>query len=93
MDISPQQASQDIAHEMYRCIQDTVLARKPAGATRWAIEGSANYFSNLVFPSANLEREADVKYPSDLTIYKHNYDASLFFQAIEQSRGAPYIHK
>jgi hypothetical protein len=93
MNTSPKQASQAIAHEIYHCIQNANLGDVEAGATDWVIEGSADYFSNLAFPDANLEQEEEVGYVPTSPIYQQDYKTSLFFQTMEWSKGAPYIHK
>ena len=51
----PDQFKQIIAHEVFHCVQDQ---RKPAYVyedTEWYIEGTAEYFSNVVYPKADLE--------------------------------------
>ncbi|KAH7151144.1 hypothetical protein DER46DRAFT_689906 [Fusarium sp. MPI-SDFR-AT-0072] len=82
---------QALAHEIYHCIQDLgKLGNFPD--PQWAREGSANYFSNLVFPDSNAEwpdkKHSGVPYKPALPIYAHvgkeAYAASIFFQAQEK---------
>ncbi|CZR46749.1 uncharacterized protein FPRO_12200 [Fusarium proliferatum ET1] len=79
---------QALAHEMYHCVQSLgKLGNHPD--PQWVREGSANYFSNLVFPDSNAEwpdkKHSGVAYKPNLPIYAHvgleAYAASIFFQA------------
>jgi hypothetical protein len=90
-------AKQALAHELYHCVQqysigvgvDTKLA-----SSGWVIEGSAHYFSNVVYPNANLEWpgvSADQNYQPARPIYDqgvHVYGTSLYFQSLEQKTPA-----
>jgi hypothetical protein len=92
-----QQAEQVIAHEMYHCMQAEALGNGPSpSASGWVIEGSADYFSNVIYPSANAEWNDVVNYHPDWPIYDHTganaYATDLFFQSLEQSRGIVYIN-
>jgi hypothetical protein len=50
---------QTIAHELFHCYQYTNLAEQESGpdgdAADWWIEGSAEYFGSVVYPSVNAE--------------------------------------
>ncbi|KAF5682128.1 hypothetical protein FCIRC_5174 [Fusarium circinatum] len=79
---------QALAHEIYHCIQSLgKLGNHPD--PQWVREGSANYFSNLVFPDSNAEwpdkKHSGVAYKPNLPIYAHvgleAYATSIFFQA------------
>lgn len=81
-------ALQALAHEIYHCVQSLgKLGNHPD--PQWVREGSANYFSNLVFPDSNAEwpdkKHSGVAYKPNLPIYAHvgleAYAASIFFQA------------
>jgi len=87
---------QSLAHELYHCVQ---FATNPdLAANTWVSEGTAEYFSNLVFPSADHEWVREVAasrgYRPDLPLYAQDRidTAGLFFQALEASRGPPYLH-
>ncbi|KAF4467263.1 hypothetical protein FALBO_5875 [Fusarium albosuccineum] len=86
---------QVIAHELYHCIQSLVLG--DIEGSLWVIEGSANYFSNLVFPKSNVEWPGkEYNYNPALPIYaqvgRDMYTTSLFFQSLEDTRSRDYLH-
>lgn len=75
------QFKQIIAHEMFHCYQR--LNMIGPGDRDWYIEGSANYFSNVVYPDANMEyiflenfHIASARQP----IYFMSYENFIFFQ-------------
>jgi hypothetical protein len=87
-------ALQVLAHEFYHCIQQLTIGRSGG----WIIEGSASYFSNLVFPYVNAEWPGpEYNYNPSLPIYgqvkRDAYTTELFFQSLESSRGFLYIHQ
>ncbi len=51
------QFKQAVAHEFYHCVQDLRYGPTNYDVTDWWVEGSATYFSNVVYPSANQEWE------------------------------------
>jgi hypothetical protein len=62
--------------------------------TAWIIEGSADYFSNVVFPTGELERDYAPFYDPALPIYENNeYSTSIFFQSLEPSEGIVSINE
>jgi len=93
-----QRVRQLVAHELWHCFQfDNLRAQlngdPPPGVqqywtdiTMWWAEGSADYFANLVFPAANLERNGqtrfDFKKPLHLQSGAGAYGVSLFFQSM-----------
>ncbi|KAH6876358.1 hypothetical protein B0T10DRAFT_532704 [Thelonectria olida] len=89
-------ALQALAHELYHCVQGyhkLGTSKEPL----WVLEGSANYFSNRVFPTSNVEWPGpDRHYHPSLPIYAHAgndvYTTSLYFQALEVSRGPEYLN-
>lgn len=86
-------ALQVLAHELYHCVVQYAMG--PSGG--WIIEGSANFFSNLVYPDSNVEWPGtEYKYNPSLPIYAQDgrdaYTTSLFFQAQEQSQGIVNIN-
>lgn len=48
---------QTIAHEMFHCSQDRTYTTEPYGTHKWWLEGSAEYFSNVVYPGVNDEHQ------------------------------------
>jgi hypothetical protein len=87
-------ASQVLAHEIYHCITDYAIGEVDDG---WMIEGSANYFSNVVFPYSNVEWPGpEYNYDPTVPIYgqvgRNVYPTSLFFQAQEDTMGYYNIH-
>ncbi len=74
---------QIVAHEAFHCFQDW---NTPAGAydsNKWWMEGSSEYFSNIVYPSTNFEHRFlgifDEKSVQS-SINKLSYENFLFFQ-------------
>lgn len=87
-------ALQALSHELWHCVSSLKMGNTKEPS--WVIEGSANYFSNRVFPSSNVEWPGpDRHYNPDLPIYaqvKNDvYTTSLFFQALERTRGPEYL--
>jgi hypothetical protein len=93
-----QRVRQLVAHELWHCFQfDNMRGQlngdPPPGVqqywtdiTMWWAEGSADYFSNLVFPSANLERNGQTSFDFKKQLHLQTgagaYGASLFFQSM-----------
>lgn len=81
---------QTIAHEVFHCFQDWNLNKQPYRIHRWWAEGSAEYFSNLVYPITNYEHRflgsyylrSPVRPVFDLTY--HNF---IFFQFLANQLG------
>ncbi|KAF7560553.1 hypothetical protein G7046_g3597 [Stylonectria norvegica] len=85
---------QAVAHEIYHCVQHKMLGNPPTNtASLWVIESSAHYFSNLVFSKANREWDAAIEYNPAAPIWEQTFEASLFFQSLELSRGMVYLHQ
>jgi hypothetical protein len=80
---------QTIAHEMFHCFQGWNYPKHfdDWALQRWWGEGSADYFSNLVYPSVNKEWN---RFPyfvirsADKTIFQMAYENTLFFQFLEK---------
>lgn len=79
-------ARQSIAHELFHCFGFYDL--KGQG---WWDEGAAEYFSNIVYPDANLEFTRNVAYQPFKAIFAQGsaqtgslapYGVSIFFQAL-----------
>lgn len=90
---SPERQRQMLAHEIFHCIQDTMWREKivntPQRAHEWWSEGSAVWFSNLVYPSSNQEFDYNDDYMgnSPLVLQKegNSYGSYLFFQSFSNS--------
>lgn len=59
VDITDDELQQSIAHELFHCYQYTNLTAQESGPTasdnEWWVEGSAEYFSERVYPSVDFE--------------------------------------
>jgi len=85
------QTQQAVAHEMFHCYEFKNLAAQTAGpdqnANEWWVEGAAEYFSNVVYPSVNLEYEWLGALPGIMreqrSIFTWNYKSFIFFQYLE----------
>lgn len=79
-----QRYKQIVAHEMFHCVQDWSFPNtSPYGTHSWWLEGTADYYSNLVYPSANLEWDflPDFDNSSRNTpIFDMTYENFVFFQ-------------
>ena len=81
---------QTIAHELFHCYQFSNLAPQESGpegdAADWWIEGSAEYFGSVVYPSVNAEfeflDELDAISPGSSLIF-YSYPAYAFFQYLD----------
>lgn len=82
---------QTIAHEMFHCFQMwNYPDHKDYMNQRWWKEGSAEYFSNLVYPTTNGEWDhfpGFVEGSSATSIFNMAYENTLFFQFLEGSIG------
>jgi hypothetical protein len=91
---------QIIAHELFHCYQMTNLAAQESGPARgdglegdandWWVEGSAEYFGSVVYPSVNAEfgyiDELDSISPASSLIF-YAYPAFAFFQYLDVQAG------
>jgi hypothetical protein len=88
-DQDPDGAKQAFAHEIFHCFQGQTMFAPRDYATKhssaWWIEGTADYFSNLVFPKTNREAQFQVLYASSIPLTQQSspYSVSLFFQYLE----------
>jgi hypothetical protein len=80
---------QVIAHELGHCLNgETFTAQKGVDyeSRRWWEEGLADYWSNFVYPSNNLEwRTLDLLTGAELatTLFDRSYANAIFFQYLE----------
>lgn len=88
---SPDEQKQMLAHEIFHCIQDKLWLDKKLGMGKlddWWSEGTAVWFSNLVYPSNNQEFAYNDFYNGDESLVEQSawpYSAYLFFQSLSQS--------
>jgi hypothetical protein len=91
---------QALAHEIYHCVQG-LSGLGNSLDPEWVHDGSANYFSNLVFPDSNAEwpdkKHSGHAYKPALPIYAHYgldaYTTSIFFQSLEDKVDRESLHK
>ena len=76
-----------IAHEIFHCFQAWHLKAQGVGAglnsTNWWVEGTAEYFSNLVYPAANFEYDFEENFDIYSTVKpltNLSYENFAFFQ-------------
>ncbi|MEM7335564.1 MAG: hypothetical protein AAF490_26035 [Chloroflexota bacterium] len=85
---------QTIAHELFHCFQDWNMPTNSYALHKWWLEGSAEYFSNVVYPSVNdehgrlseFDRQSVTK-----TILEMDYENFLFFQHLGNTIGDDQI--
>lgn len=90
---SPDRQRQMLAHEIFHCVQDTLWSDKitdtPTSVHQWWTEGSAVWFSNLVYPTYNQEFDYNDDYQGDkhlvLQSDENTYGTHLFFQSFSHS--------
>lgn len=81
---------QTLAHEFYHCYQEWNFDVGSYDVNKWWLEGSAEYFSNVVYPDVNdeLSRISDFEVSSvSKTILEMDYENFLFFQHLGNSIG------
>jgi hypothetical protein len=85
---------QTIAHELFHCYQFTNLAEQESGpsgdAADWWLEGSAEYFGSVVYPSVNAEfdflDDLDANSPGSSLLF-YDYAAYAFFEYLDAQGG------
>ncbi len=94
---------QTIAHEVFHCFQNENLGMQSsgvwdpvyvdslfqAGITRWWVESTAEFFSNVVYPTTNAEHLETRKYTPEATIFdqERGYPSAVFFQYLANKEG------
>jgi hypothetical protein len=81
---------QTIAHEVFHCFQDWNFTTVPYSQHKWWGEGSAEYFSNVVYPSTNDEHrfldQFDLR-SRNQSLQKMSYENFIFFQHVANTYG------
>jgi hypothetical protein len=90
LNFSVEQTQQGVAHEMFHCYQYKNLSEQEKNPNRtasdWWVEGSADYFSNVVYPAVNFEqRDMDelVRHIHLDKLFTWSYKSYIFFQYLE----------
>ncbi|MDW3214897.1 MAG: hypothetical protein R8G01_12920 [Ilumatobacteraceae bacterium] len=81
---------QTVAHEVFHCVQDWSFTSAPYATHKWWLEGSAEYFSNVVYPSVNDEHGWTPSFDSNSLrndITQMSYENTVFFQYYANIRG------
>ncbi len=82
---------QTVAHETFHCVQDWSYETEPYDTHKWWLEGSAEYFSNVVYPAANDEHAWTSTF--DVNSLTNDptgmsYENTVFFQYFANVEGA-----
>jgi hypothetical protein len=81
---------QTIAHEVFHCVQDWSFTTEPYETHSWWMEGSAEYFSNVVYPTVNDEHQWQPTWDSNSlnkNLTEMEYENTVFFQYHANVRG------
>lgn len=85
---------QSIAHELFHCYQYTNLTAQESGpnaaANEWWVEGSADYFSDVVYPNINHEHRWLPHIRANATdepLTSWRYKAFIFFEYLANNMG------
>ena len=88
-----------IAHELFHCVQHENMPKAYTGVgvdpaqwektTEWWVEGTAEFFSSLVYPSANLEWSKTKLYDANQTLFEQvsGYSLAAYYQAMSGEYG------
>ncbi len=90
--ISLDQYRQTIAHEVFHCVQDQSFETSPYSTHGWWMEGSAEYFSNVAYPTVNFEHRAIKRFDSRSITRQPpamNYGNTVFYQYYANRLGNP----
>ncbi len=87
----PEQAKQVIAHELFHCLQYRNYYEKTIlRSGNWWAEGTAEFFSNVAYPTANAEHEFLLAFSAESlesSLVKIDYPSWLFFQFLANQSG------
>ncbi len=96
LDLSIDDYKQTVAHEIFHCFETWNLHAQGIGAgydsAEWWVEGAAEYFSNLVYPSNNYEYRFNDSFSlrsNSEALTSMNYENFTFFQFIANQAGGP----
>ncbi|MCB1844991.1 MAG: hypothetical protein KDI09_18645 [Halioglobus sp.] len=83
---------QTLAHEAFHCIQssrywDQTKAGGNVPYKDWWLEGTAEYFSNTVYPDVNREWRHSGMYNPDTSLLAQSYEVNFFFQDLANQAG------
>ena len=81
---------QTVAHEVFHCVQDWSFTTTGYDTHKWWLEGSAEYFSNVVYPTVNDEHGRTWEFDAnslDKNITQMAYENTVFFQFYANVRG------
>jgi hypothetical protein len=94
MSASYEDFKQAVAHEAFHCVQSALYWDQMSGSrdNRWWLEGTAMYFSNVVYPDFNQEWPFSGNYdPGNSdgtpTLFDHVYGSNFFFQYLANRIG------
>lgn len=87
---------QSIAHEIFHCFQFWNLNSQSLGVAvsvnDWWVEGTAEYYSNVVYPCINNEHSSHADFADrsrENWLFDLSYDANIFFQHYANTSGGP----
>jgi hypothetical protein len=80
---------QAVAHEAFHCVQSSRYWPQMSGSSdnHWWLEGTAVYFSNVVYPDYNREWPLSELYEPSESILDQVYATNFFFQDLANSIG------
>lgn len=82
---------QTLAHEVFHCVQDRTFKKtSPYVSHKWWLEGSAEYFSNVVYPTTNDEHSRTGGFDRRSThepLSAMAYENTVFFQYLANRWG------
>ncbi len=85
---------QTIAHEIFHCVQDWNFTTSSYASNSWWLEGSAEYFSNVVYPTVNHEQrfwESFRRQSLNKSLMQMGYENFIFFQDLANRIGDPAL--
>ncbi|MGH2581549.1 MAG: hypothetical protein ACRDFQ_01470 [Anaerolineales bacterium] len=83
-----------IAHEIFHCVEYWRQGRSTNAAADWYIEGMAEYFSGVVYPSANNEHQyldGFNYFTMTESIVDLQYSSWVFFQSLGNEFGKEFV--
>jgi hypothetical protein len=86
----PDKLKQIVAHEVFHCLQSAHFGDRMDNdyeATKWWTEGTAEYFSSVVYPRINREHGSARDYSPGAAILLQDYENVVFFQYLADQGG------